>query len=72
MPALAPGLRPPEGSRVEVADPVPVALDDVELEEDSKLEVGLGTPVVGKVRGVDVSEDTGVPTAVVVAGTSEA
>ena len=73
---MAPELRPPEGSGVEVGNPaapdvVDDALVDVEVEVDEdEFEVGDGIPVVGNARGVD--EEVGVDVVVVLAGTSDA
>jgi len=76
MPALAPALRPPEGSGVEAGTFVPGVVDDALVDvgaDEAELEVGDGIPVVGNVRGVDVSEEVGVVDVVVVlAGTSDA
>jgi hypothetical protein len=79
-PALAPELRPegsvsaagavgaPDPALVEDAPPPP--FPDVELEDE--LEVCVGIPVVGKVRGVDVREEVGGDVGVVLTGMSEA
>lgn len=80
MPALAPELRPFWESAgavgeadIPVADVPFPAPDDAGLKDDGdELDVGLGMPVVGKVRGVDVSEEDGVDVVVALAGTSEA